>query len=80
MVSLRSLGLDYLSKPDLFKNYENVGAWLPSNKPLFKNRLTREVVTLWKLEGDTVWYKKPCGKLKQTTRGVFAVQFFRVSQ
>lgn len=79
MVSLRSLGLDYLAKVSPFKNYENVGDWLPSNKPLFKHRLTREVVTLWKLEGDIVWYKKSCGKLKQTTRGAFAAQFFRVS-
>lgn len=78
MTSLRSLGLEYLAKTSPFKNYEKVGDWLPSNKPRFKHRLTREVVTLWKLEGDTVWYMKSCGKLKKTTRGAFAAQFFRV--
>ena len=77
MVSFSSL-FSGRNKKDLFENYEKVGEWLPSKKPLFKHKLTREVVTLWDVEADIVRYKRHCGSMRTTTRGAFASQYIRI--
>lgn len=60
-----------------YKNYEQVGSWLPSKKPKFKNKISGEVVTLWDISGEEVTYKKSCGSMRKTTRGNFLTQFTR---